>query len=120
MLQSDLQIGIPAQFAFPSDVSPLENPAGLPSGSFGFGPIGIDRRSCLVLVGPEPNDPLGKPSGFIQSEKLCRYEWLNATEAWAFSYHSTKLERNKNGFEKTFDFDRNTSCLTALAKPPKL
>ena len=34
--------------------------AGVPSGSFGFGPKGIDRRSSVVLVGPEPNNPLGK------------------------------------------------------------
>ena len=51
------------------NVSPLENPAGLPSGSFGFGPIEIERRSSVVLEGPEPNDPLGNPAGFIQSEK---------------------------------------------------
>ena len=30
---------------------------------------GIDRRSSLVLVGPEPNDPLGKPAGFIGAEQ---------------------------------------------------
>ena len=41
------------------------------------------QRGRVAELDQEPKDPMGKPAGFIQPGKLCRYEWLNTTEAWA-------------------------------------